>query len=191
MILLLIAAILFMFILGQMSPYRGTYVINKGSHNHNRYLFMWPKLIFWKPKNTIKISANVRFQDSCRYNLAYPDNLDINKLLGLSYLNIHKNSVRIGWRYELKTDDIKVFIYRYQDGKRILNQICNVGINELIKINLSMNESIVSVKIDSTQGIKYIELPVQYNHTYFLYTTNLYFGGNQPSPSKIKIDIFK
>ena len=50
-----------------------------------------------------KMSCEVSFTESCRYNVG-KDQSDINKLFGFSVGMHHKNSVRVGWRYVPSAD---------------------------------------------------------------------------------------
>jgi hypothetical protein len=46
------------------------------------------------------LSTETIFTDSCLYQFDDEDQLDTNKLIGLSYGLHHRNSIRFGWRAE-------------------------------------------------------------------------------------------
>lgn len=130
------------------------------------------------------ISANVSFYENCRYDID-KDQSDINKLYGLSFGYHHKNSARIGWRYNKKLDKIELTTYCYLDGVRLreksLGFFCfaeKIITEILIKGNLVkfvVNGSIIAEENLKTKGISY--------------PLSLYFGGNQRAPHDMNVEL--
>ena len=57
------------------------------------------------------------FNDSMKVSSPY-----VNKLFGLSTsLDVHKNSIRVGWRYDAETDFFELTPYIYEGGIRTIN----------------------------------------------------------------------
>lgn len=63
-----------------------------------------------------------RFGESCRYDLQGVDQLDYNKLAGLSFnlFTNHQCSAMLGWRYNLDRDLVELTPYYHVDGVRII-----------------------------------------------------------------------
>jgi hypothetical protein len=116
-----------------------------------------------------KLSYIVKFTDSCRYDLGNDNQLDWNKLFGVS-VGYHKNnSIRLAWRYNKETELIEIAKYSYFEGTRYMS----TEIGEL-EIN---TETILTLNIPELWKKKW---------GYYL---NPYFGGNEVAPHDIKIHI--
>jgi len=85
-----------------------TYFIEKG--NHRSGLHFSPFI----GKSIIK--GEFRLNASCWYDPEITK--DINKLVGLSGLYHHWNSVRIGWRPASEPGYFELFAYEYRNGQR-------------------------------------------------------------------------
>ena len=81
-------------------------------------------------------------------------------------MNHHKNSIRIGWRYNVFNDNIDLFTYEYNKGKRTIIYMKSV------KIGTPCDVSISSSKV--------------YWFGKYLFP---YFGGKAPAPHTIKISV--
>jgi hypothetical protein len=156
------------------------YTIKKGEH-YSTHLFK-PYLGFKKEFN-----LTIQFTDSCRYNLGDIDQLDINKLFGVSFGDHQKNSIRIGWNYNLFTDKIDVFSYVYEGGVRKYEKIEEVFINEIftLKLDLNFTNNAFSIISDTTIYFREFGYP-KMKLGYYLYP---YFGGNKPAPQDIIINM--
>jgi hypothetical protein len=153
-----------------------TYIINKGKHRST--------LI---PTFTIKdsIAGVFTFIDGYKYSIKKQK--DSNKLIGLSDSWLHHiDSVRIGWRYNPKYPDmIEIVGIIYNNAKRSIFAITHVEPNKphyfAIDIlddyyKIRINKSVVAAKRTSTWD-------------FVRYQLNPYFGGTEPAPNKISIDI--
>jgi len=171
------------------------FVIRKGAH----YSKHFPKL---NCNAQDDFQFIVKFDESCKYDLKDEDQLDINKLFGTSFgFNHHKNSFRIGWAYNIKTNKIELYNYWYENSIRFSSLITSVPINL---------KTIVSVKFHpkdinnytlgdlggyietsvSAIGINPIKTTVPYdleNVPQYGLVLFPYFGGNKTAPHNIKI----
>lgn len=128
-------------------------------------------------------TVTVNFDESCRYNLDSIDQLDVNKLFGISFGNHEDNSIRLGWAYNLDTLKMDIFTYTYEDGARKINKIgsCNLSVDIVIKLKLDFSggtyqtTSLISIPEEQVFTYKYPALRMGY----YLYP---YFGGNNPAP---------
>ena len=134
-----------------------------------------------------RLSNEVIFTDSCLYQFDDVDQLDTNKLFGLSYGLHHNNSIRFGWRAD--NNKIKLSLYCYNDSKRSMIDICNVDINNIIKLNFEYDSkklqivAIVEVK-DATYMVTHPFKMPKFKLGYHLWP---YFGGNKTAPHEIHI----
>ena len=153
------------------------YLILKGKHSSNAPVSI-------TQANSIHFEA--MFDESAIYNLGNEDQLDINKLIGLSegMESHHKNSVRIGWRWSLDKQTVELLSYCYINGERSYTHICDVNLHERFEGTISIERDCYYVRInsqehrekrlkESTSGIRYLLFP--------------YFGGNQKAPHNITI----
>jgi hypothetical protein len=90
----------------------------------------------------------------------------INKLCGFGAILHHRNSIRIGWRYDPINDVIKLYTYEYRNGERIVNPLDEVKINQTKKIKL---------KSKKVYWFGCYRFP--------------YFGGKAPAPHDMKIKL--
>jgi hypothetical protein len=147
------------------------------------------------------MTYNVKFTDESKYDVG-EDQSDINKLFGVSYGHHHNQSDRIGWRYNKKTDLIDLFLYSYENSKRIKTYLTSVtvGYYDTYIINLDVmenngyrntNVSIYKTLYGMTAKIFSLSYMYKHTHTKYGYSLGLYFGGNQKAPKTIKMDIEK
>lgn len=153
------------------------YLIKQGEHysDHGFKLYLGKK----------DFNITVQFTESCRYNLGDVDQLDINKLFGVSFGDHQKNSIRIGWAYNVFTDKIDLFYYTYENGLRKYNKVGECFINEIltIKLNLNFSNKTFSVTIQDITTVVSYKYPFL-KMGYYLYP---YFGGNEPAPHDVII----
>lgn len=134
-----------------------------------------------------RMSYEVTFTESCRYDLGSSDQLDWNKLFGWSYGLHHKNSIRVGWRYFKEQDCIELSLYCYINGTRVINQFTKVGIGTSTRIQLTYIDGEVGVyTIEDNFFIGDGNLTLPFKKTCG-YDLGLYFGGNRPAPHKMNI----
>ena len=131
------------------------------------------------------------FTDSCKYLLDENDQLDWNKLYGVSFglFGIHKNSVRFVWRYNPEINKIQIGAYWYLNGCRNWYLLCSVELNQLINFKLTfLNDSVVFTVLDDLVPIGKYQLYVDKKIlAKDKYQCGIYFGGNCRAPKNITI----
>lgn len=156
-----------------------TYIIPKGWH----YSLHLPKPYLGIKKN---FNIKVKFTDYCRYNLDNPDQQDINKLFGVSFRHHHNNSIRIGWYYNPITDKIHIYAYEYENGVRRFARVGEVNIDEIVYIDLKLLSHSYEILIRGGGFLNFMFNYPTIKMGYYLYP---YFGGNQPAPHDVKIEM--
>lgn len=161
-----------------------TYTIRKGKHR------AWPwRFGLYLSKN--KIRFRVIFDISCKYQIPGEDQQDINKLFGIGYFpDHHKESARFGWRYNEGINKIELFAYCYVSGQRITEFITSVPFHQshVLQLNITSNFYHLIVVKDSFEVSKSIQHKNKRNWSFPL---GVFFGGNQPAPHTIKIEMKK
>lgn len=152
------------------------FVIRKGKH----------KIIHRRPiKTNGTLSASFTFDEQHRY---YDDsnpkemNLHINKLIGLSSLNIHEDSVRIGWRHT-KKDRFSIFAYWYRDGKRHSEYLMHIKEGTKMDVQIISMDNFTVININDKASLN-IAMKRECN-----WVTFPYFGGSHPAPHRMQFDI--
>ena len=136
-----------------------------------------------------RLRFTVRFDETARYELLGNDQQDINKLLGFSLVNSfhHRNSVRLGWRYELSTGDIDLFSYVYLNGVWSHEFLGSIVIGETVECEILMtNDTFTFMLKNEVMAIVSYERGMKKGIYYMLFP---YFGGNQPAPHDINVFI--
>jgi hypothetical protein len=128
----------------------------------------------------------VIFSKSCLYEIAGPDQFDVNKLLGLSYGFHHNNSARFGWRAD--GDSIEISAYCYKNKKRLIRAIRNVNVETMYIFMIQNFGGYYELTIMSDTGdlIGYAKISKP-KTTEFGYKLFPYFGGNVPAPHDMEI----
>lgn len=112
---------------------------------------------------------------------------DWNKLMGLTTLDIHGDSLRLGWRYDPVDDEIELGLYAYIHGVRVDQYITSVAVETVHDVTLSWTEDLLSAEVD---GIS-VEVAGPMAHaprvTWVLTTT--YFGGDETAPHDIHVEV--
>ena len=137
------------------------------------------------------MSRTYMFTESCLYDLKDEDQGDVNKLFGYSIGLHHNNSVRFGWRANLKNRTIEIVAYEYRDKVRLVTPICEVKLNEPYKFDIHYNGyGQVMYGVYDKDGFQVMGIvnPLQLKHKYnFGYTLGIYFGGNEKAPQDITL----
>lgn len=132
------------------------------------------------------ISRRISFDPSCRYDLNGADQMDWNKLIGVcGWRGPHHNSYRFAWRYNQRIDLIELAAYVYSNGKRHIYPLGQVSIDLPMNYEIRQCKGIVQFVINGN-------MPVQLRGKipYIGWKLGPYFGGNNPAPKQMKIEIY-
>lgn len=148
-----------------------------------RFGFWWRKTSF---------TWNVKFTESCRYDLKSEDQYDTNKLCGIGYLpGHHIDSARFGWRYWEVNGQIELKAYCYTSGQRVMQNLafCEIGKEYQLQLNIAKHDYIFNV-VDAETGKPVGGSIIPYGHDKKLqYRLGVFFGGNQVAPHDLKIEL--
>ena len=169
-----------------------TYFLHKGKHRAEPFRFV-TRFLQTRLCKEREIDIDVRFWNNCRYHIEGEDMYDINKLCGFTMGTVHKNSFRIGWRYNEKEDNIELFYYSYVNGERFFSYLCSVDFMFPTHIYMSFQYS------DSLKGCEtvirvddgeYKFFDIALNHRLrFSYPLSIYFGGDKTAPNDMIIEM--
>lgn len=147
-----------------------TFLIKKG--NHSSYG------AFWMPKSTMHFY--VMFPESCIYDLGNENQLDINKLFGMSTtMDVHNTSFRFGWRYN--NNQIEIFKYTYVKKVRDYVLMGAVDIGEWNSFRIDLTNDSVTFHLND---IKYTQKQKTKAPLLAMYP---YFGGDERAPHEMEI----
>ncbi|MGC1242802.1 MAG: hypothetical protein WA874_14520 [Chryseosolibacter sp.] len=157
---------------------RMTYTIPAGSHYSTESSY--------QPLNVSSIKFKARFDSSAIYQTSDLRNQgDINKLYGMSDCgSTHQNnSARFGWRWF--ENSLQVWAYAYVNGDRKMTFIRNVALDSTATYELQFTNSTYTFRVDEVV----VSLPRHCAGQAKGYKLYPYFGGDEPAPHAIRIDI--
>lgn len=130
-----------------------------------------------------RIKRTVKFDKSCVYTFLNEDQLDWNKLFGVSYLTgVHRHSYRFGWRYNPLTNLIELSAYYYQNGIRQVKELGEVGFDREYELIIEQKkDKVIFVVNGQIEAILTGKLPL------IGWKLGPYFGGNRPAPKQMKL----
>lgn len=133
---------------------------------------------------------DIELTDSCKYNLNSHDQLDWNKLIGVKKKFFHpkKDSVMIGWRYNIESDCFEFCFYYHVNNKVIINKIPYDSKDGKIQVTINLYTKILSINLDN---IEYAELANKYINYTKGWLIKHWFGGTSKAPQKIIINYEK
>jgi hypothetical protein len=146
-----------------------------------------------KPKIGKRQDRTLRFQAyftaSALYRSQNPHNQhDFNKLLGISSARIHHNSIRLGWRARPDQRVISLGFYGYAAGRRIMEELTTVPINQWVDVELRMHSNGMHAvaggrrhEFNGSLGFHGL------TSTWLLRT--MYFGGDEKAPQDITVNV--
>ena len=116
--------------------------IKKGNHRSN---LRFPLLTF---KKSIKVE--VKFIGDFSYSIKKQK--DANKLFGLSdSYHHHKDSVRVGWRWNNIVKKVELMVIVYSGGNRTIKHLRYLPINKRITIELEVKEGEYIIKLNNDE----------------------------------------
>ncbi len=155
------------------------YTIKKGNRYHSNWL---QRLLFFRFGNRIK--KTITFDKNCWYEKSDVEYTGVNKLIGFSGWDHHKNSARFGWQPIFHKEGwINIYAYWYSNGKRGSEIIGTAKVNGCYNIELKCNKNNVIWAFDDN-----IEW-VQTMKTKTWKRLQFYFGGKSKAPKTIKCSI--
>jgi predicted transcriptional regulator len=154
------------------------YFIKKGNHRSGFFLNLYLKMF--------KTKHQVIFSQNCIYKFGDVDDLDINKLFGISFGFHHKNSMRFGWNVD--GDKIAIHYYYYKLGKRFMNKMVSIPVETVHTFEITVYDAYYELKVSDTNGKTIgwanIVKPKTVKWGYRLFP---YFGGNRVAPHDVTI----
>lgn len=170
------------------------YSIKKGNH--------WPGLIGWLNSKWIKFSKkpfvvrrSVVFYPDCKYELRLAEDMsDVNKLFGVAFGHLHKDSARFGWNYDTESGKFILYAYCYVNGQRQFDYIGEVGLMEQSPLICSISIEKDAYYFNVWSGGKWItkDFMVRKMHDKTIsFGLGCWFGGNNPAPKDMTIKIEK
>lgn len=163
------------------------FTIKKGKHFSNQFLYKMYNFFNFKKK----VEYIVKFPSSCIYELNKKDQMDINKLFGFSLGVLHhQNSVRFGWNY--LEGKIILHAYCYEDGKRNNSFITRIPLDQEFKLGIFVEENVYTFVVENLKTNHKSKVKM-YGKQKFKFGYNLwpYFGGNNPAPHDMSIELTK
>lgn len=158
------------------------YFIKKGNHRSGFFPNLYLKMF--------KTKYEVMFSKNCIYQFGDIDDLDINKLFGLSFGFHHYNSIRFGWNVD--GDKIAIHVYYYKLGKRFMNKIISIPVETIHTFEITVYDVYYELKIFNQDkkliGWSNVVKPKTVKWGYRLFP---YFGGNRYAPHDVEIKMKK
>jgi hypothetical protein len=168
--------------------------IKKGKHRARPlYWLKWWPLLF----NPAIIQRRVIFDFSAKYDLKGPDQADHNKLFGVAFGNVHYNSARFGWRYDIDKNVFILSAYCYLNGTLIMSDLCEVFASKRYDCQIFLHGEkylFRVVKLDYINGGREVlaEETISKGHKReWCLFLGLYFGGNKTAPHNMTVNISK
>lgn len=159
-------------------PYE-TFVIEKGSHGN-----------FGRIQSLVSDETHFRaiFNETAIYTSGTAENQhDANKLLGFSDCNSHhhQHSARFGWRW--LNDQLEIVAYCYNSGKRIIEYVGAVELNEMNDYYITLTENSYEFRLNNGPVVSIPRIkPCDRGFYYMLWP---YFGGDEVAPHNIEIKV--
>ena len=158
----------------------------KSGHHHSDHDFVA------KPHLGTHVDRGLWFRATFSADAAYTtqaasNQWDWNKLMGLTTDRIHKNSIRIGWRWNPQTSRIELGYYGYLNGARVMQQLTDVAPGDSIDCELHMTNSGMSARAGAAQHAESGSMGAAFPLTWVLHTA--YFGGDETAPHDIHVSV--
>lgn len=151
-----------------------------------------------------KTERYVTFDESCAYDSADYNGLDVNKLFGLSFglRGVHWNSARFGWRWSKSAQCIELLAYVYKEGVRNHDEQLRYPVVAQVKPGQRVYCKIIAEYDEEFEGPHYLfevdadnqpwrmlVVPRPKSLPSYGLTHGLYFGGALSAPHEMKVQI--
>lgn len=137
------------------------------------------------------VAFQVSFPPSAAYRTGNPANqLDWNKVMGITTPRIHHNSIRLGWRWLPAEDRMELGFYGYIRGRRIDQAIAKVRLDEWVDCEIRLHRGGLAVRVGSARHERNESLGLSSffpTPTWVLRTA--YFGGDEPAPHDMVVRV--
>jgi hypothetical protein len=161
------------------------FAISEGRHRSNHDFVARPHLgthVDRELSFTVTFGADAAYQTQSAANQS-----DWNKLMGLTTDRIHQNSVRIGWRWNPRTQLVELGFYGYLDGTREMPMLASVPLGQPIDCVLKMNDQGLFAQAGSATYSQSGSNGVALATTWILHSA--YFGGDEKAPHELHVQV--
>jgi hypothetical protein len=170
--------------------------IKEGGHYHQ-----WPPFSTLPWVGEQRMERYVTFDASCAYDSAPYNSEDVNKLFGLSFglRGVHWNSARFGWRWSNSDQCIELLAYCYKHGKRNQDEqlrfpvVAQVKPGEKVALEIVYESDGYTFCVHTEHGgyigCTSVTAGVPADLPHYGLTHGLYFGGSQPAPHDMRLQI--
>ncbi len=170
------------------------YTIKKGKHYAG---FKFPKF----HKDLDRLEFTVIFDKSCLYELGTIDDLDVNKIRGVSWGHHKEWSFRFGWNIDrrFEHEKIAIYTYTYNNSVRDFQYIASIDFNKPVQMEAQFDYENNVIHTFLNPGYLenhlskriYFKIPYQFPKFRTGYFLKTFFGGNIACPHDMKIAIFE
>src|SRR5260221_7763186 len=174
-------------VLPEMGMLRTSYdfTVKSGHHRSNHDFIARPHLGHRVDR---ALSFRAAFSADVAYATQNPSNQsDWNKLMGLTTDRIHKNSIRIGWRWNPRSQRVELGFYGYLNGARFMQMLADVAPGQAIDCELRMTNQGLFARAGSALHAENGSLGVSLPLTSVLHSA--YFGGDETAPHDIHVSV--
>ena len=111
----------------------------------------------------------------------------VNKLFGLSTsLNVHSNSIRVGWRYDVEKDAFELTPYVYENGIRTINHTESfyAKVGDTVVVTLNKTDEAISLTCNTIgpEGSQF-QISLRRKHSWIpVFLTHPFWGGYDAAP---------
>jgi len=175
-----------------------TYQVDKNEHRFKPGI----RTLRYRPG---KIGWWIKFDESCIYDLKGVDQLDYNKLCGISFslFTNHRNSVMAGWRWNISRNLFELTPYLHINGKRMIGlpnekhpngntePVFTIGLNQWFAIWMVPDYKLKRVVIYFMDPNKGYMTAFEYQFKRLPKLTReieTWFGGNQTATHRMKLE---
>lgn len=168
-----------------------TFRIKKGKHGDSNGLKSGLKCMQFKTRVDRTLRFQVKFHSNAAYTTASSSNQsDNNKCMGITGVNIHGDSIRLGWSYNLSTQKMRLTFYGYANGQRISQPLTEVNLNQWVDVELRMHRGGLSAKANGASFA--VNRNLKFSRWFPTLTFMLktcYFGGDETQPNNSDMNV--
>ena len=136
-----------------------------------------------------RVSFKVLFTSSAAYQTASASHQsDSNKVMGISILRIHEDSVRLGWAFDPKTQKMQLRFYAWVNGTHDNRELVQVPLNQWVDVELTLNDRGMTVRAAGVTQTRQADLGWKGLTTTSILRT-AYFGGVETAPKDITVKV--